>query len=107
VARRELASLIEALRQGLSLPLPVAIKTSLAWLSAKPDQQETEATKVFEGDGYRSHGEVEGNPYLQRAYPTFEDLVSAHTPSGGFPEWTERLYQPLVAAQLMTLEDEE
>ena len=97
-----LESLVMGWRRGLSYPLPVALKTSLAWLGATPESQTDEATKAYEGDDHFSKGEVETSEYLNRAYPTAEDLLAGRSGEAGFAEWTQRLYQPLHDAAIET-----
>ena len=94
-ARAWLESMVMGWRSGLNYPLPVALKTSLAWLDAKPENQTDEAIKAYEGDDYFSRGEVKTSEYLNRAYPTAEYLLSGRSGEAGFPDWTQRLYQPL------------
>ena len=94
-ARMWLETIIMAWCAGLTHPLPLALKTSLAWLGAKPEARDDEAIKTYDGDGYHVRGEVETSDFLSRAYPTAEDLLSITVEEAGFSEWTERLYQPL------------
>src|SRR5690606_12039389 len=92
-----LAAWLEAWNAGMQTPLPVALKTSLAWLQ---DNNEEKARSVYEG-GYNLTGEVRGSASLARQFPDY----SALTADGQFPAWSERLYQPLLDSQPQALEE--
>ena len=83
-ARQTLVGLIDAWQEGLSRPLPVALRTALAALDAagKPWQ-------VYEGTANAS-AERE-DPCLYRLYPDYEALCA----DGEFDGWAETLYGPL------------
>jgi exodeoxyribonuclease V gamma subunit len=78
---------------GQQEPLPVARKTAFAWLTAEKDKDD-KAREAYE-EGYQS-GEVDTDAYLQRAYPTADDLLTARVQGQGFEYWVEQLYQPLL-----------
>lgn len=104
-AEQWLEAIIMGWRAGLNQPLPLALKTSLAWLKAKPESQGNEAITTYEGDDYFTKGEVETSDYLYRAFPTADDLLSGIAENVGFAEWTQRLYQPLNDATFETEEN--
>ncbi len=78
---------------GQQEPLPVARKTAFAWLTAKKDKDD-KAREAYE-EGYQ-FSEVSTDAYLQRAYPTADDLLTARVQGQGFEYWVEQLYQPLL-----------
>ncbi|MFO6143336.1 exodeoxyribonuclease V subunit gamma, partial [Pseudomonas aeruginosa] len=92
-----LDQLIDAWRQGMRQPLPVACRTAFAWLAsggaAEPEKAMREARKRYEG-GFGMGGEVDASPALARVYPDFDRLLA----SGEFAHWAEQLYAPLLAA---------
>jgi exodeoxyribonuclease V gamma subunit len=100
-AKQYFLDLIECYAAGLCAPLPFAAKTGFAWLEKQGERFEgpltactspalANARKCYEGDFYLA-GEIANNPYLQRAYPTFESLWS----EGDFTWWTHRLLSSL------------
>lgn len=80
-ARAQLVVLLDAWWQGMRRPLPLAVKSALAWPNAAAGDGTTPrravaaaaARRVYEA-GYASAGEVGNCPYLQRAYPDFAAL---------------------------------
>ena len=82
----------------MQAPLPVALKTSLAWLQ---DNNEDKARSVYEG-GYNLTGEVQGSASLARQFPNYAAL----TTDGEFPAWSERLYQSLLDSHPQALEED-
>jgi exodeoxyribonuclease V gamma subunit len=99
-AKKILMTLIGQWWEGLTHPLPVTAKTGITYadiLKAKDGEKaKSEALKTYEGDGFRSHGELGYDRYLKRAYPEFDDLWQAHDNS--FITLCETLYEPLVCA---------
>ncbi len=99
-ARQILVTLIALWREGLDQPLPVTAKTGITYvdiLKAKDvEKAKLEALKSYEGDGFKSHGELGYSIYLQRAYPSFDALWQAR--DNRFPILCETLYEPLVKA---------
>ncbi|MCP4118734.1 MAG: exodeoxyribonuclease V subunit gamma [Desulfobacteraceae bacterium] len=97
-ARRILMTIIALWEEGLNHPLPVTAKTGITYvdfLKAKGgDKAKAEALKAYEGDGFRSHGELGYDLYLQRAYPEFDALWQAR--DNLFITLCENLYEPLV-----------
>jgi exodeoxyribonuclease V gamma subunit len=79
-------------------PLPVALKTSLAWLQEENDDK---ARAVYEG-GYNLSGEVAGSASLARQFPYYAALTADRQ----FPVWSERLYRPLLQSQPIALEED-
>ncbi|MCP8464678.1 exodeoxyribonuclease V subunit gamma [Pseudomonas sp. ZM23] len=100
-ARAELDRLIDAWREGMCRPLPVACKVAFAWLAAgdDPDRARREAAKRYDG-GYNLSGEAASSAALTRVYPDFTSLDA----SDEFPAWAETLYGPLF--QLLTRKEE-
>ena len=101
VARAYWDTLLQAWRQGLQGPLPLALKTGLAWLEASAgpggDAAAFDAARIcYEvhepAFGRRAEG-VE-NPYLARAYADF-DALWRH---GEFARWASALLGPMAAA---------
>jgi len=90
-ARTLLDHLLAALDQGLTRPLPVAMRTAFAWLQAERAQKSpTEAAAAcYDGTGF-SAGECQHDAYLRRAWPRFATLYA-----GGF-EASLSLYRPLM-----------
>jgi exodeoxyribonuclease V gamma subunit len=99
-AKKILTDMVFCLFKGLSWPLPVTAKTGLAYAHAliakDEDSAKAEASKAYQGDGYKFGGELKNDPYLRRAYPRFEDLWQAH--DNRFVFLCKTLYKPLVAA---------
>ncbi|SEO83554.1 DNA helicase/exodeoxyribonuclease V, gamma subunit [Luteibacter sp. UNC138MFCol5.1] len=91
-ARRMLDTLVRAWREGMRMPLPVAVRTALAALGAPADEARTAARHAYEGVHERTRGEVDGDPYLSRAWPDFAALERA-----GFDRWLQP-YRDLLAA---------
>ncbi|MGY6274201.1 exodeoxyribonuclease V subunit gamma [Methylomonas sp. MgM2] len=100
-ARLHFQDLIAAYAAGLRAPLPLAVKTSFAWLANHGEAFEGPvdtcpyekavgaALSAYEG-GYFS-GELASNYYLQRVFPSFDCLWSR----GDFTVWTDRLLKPI------------
>jgi len=94
-ADRHLQDLLQAFRQGMEAPLPVACETACAYLnqrSAVGDDQDWPVTarRAYEGGDFR-HGECQRSSLLARCFPDFNALLD----SGQFTEWAQRLYGPL------------
>ena len=87
-AREVLDAWLQGWIEGMRAPLPVALKTSLAWLL---DGNEDKARSAYEG-AFKQTGEVQANACLARQFPDYAAL----TAGGGFAEWSERLYRPLL-----------
>ena len=85
-AREVLIDLLQAWREALQAPLPVACLTALTWLD-KPEN----APRLYNPSD-RGRGEGE-DVYLARLYPDFAAL----TADGRMPDLAERLYGPLKA----------
>jgi exodeoxyribonuclease V gamma subunit len=78
-----LAGLLDGWREGMTRPLPVATKTAFAFIVQETDEQALDAARrCYDGDGDFTRGEVQGDPYLLRAYPDFDRLLDA-----GFRDW--------------------
>lgn len=98
-AARVLTTWLEAWTAGMQAPLPVALKTSLAWLREGNDDK---ARTVYEGS-YNVTGEVAGSASLARQFPDYARL----TADGQFPIWSERLYQSLLESQPIALKEDQ
>ncbi|MBM9535941.1 exodeoxyribonuclease V subunit gamma [Desulfobulbus alkaliphilus] len=100
LARHILTDMVVCLCSGLRWPLPVTAKTGLAYthalLSQDEDRAKATASRVYEGDGFNSGGELAHDPCLQRAYPTFTDLWQAR--DNHFAALCQILYTPLLQA---------
>nr|WP_063574080.1 hypothetical protein [Luteibacter rhizovicinus] len=73
-----LLTLVRAWREGMARPRPVAVKTALAWLNARsPEEAPQAARATYEATHERTYGELDGDPYLLRAYPDFASLMQA------------------------------
>lgn len=91
-ARRELEVLLQAYREGLREPLPVAQGTAVAYL-ANLDFDEARAHYEGSASPQGGRGEVELDRTLARVYPNFDALDAGDR----FAEWALRLYGPIVA----------
>lgn len=101
-ARQILQRWLEGWRDGLNAPLPVALQTAIAWLSAEDEEKAAKAaSEIYEG-GYQRKGEVENSASLARQYPDFAAL----TVDGDFYQWAHDLYQPLLKADIRELKEE-
>ncbi len=88
-AAAQLAELLRLWRIGTQQPLPVALKTALAWLEGKPAGA---ARMTYEGNRHlRGEGQ---EPCLARVFPTFADLQNPDL-EPGFEPLARRLYEPL------------
>ena len=109
-ARAQLSQWLQAYRQAWQAPLPVALRTGLAYLEclqgaalspdaaagddAEEDESMTEAAlrqarQEFEG-GFATEGEQARSAYLQRSFESFDDLAAA------LPHWATALYGGLM-----------
>ncbi|MAA66313.1 MAG: exodeoxyribonuclease V subunit gamma [Alteromonadaceae bacterium] len=98
-ARTHLKALMQYWFDALSKPLPVAVRTAFAWLSAAEKGEEAatrSARSVYESQ-FKSSGEGDESPYLQRVFPDFDALWQ----EGEFAHHAEALYGP-VRAYLQT-----
>ncbi|MCM2318006.1 MAG: exodeoxyribonuclease V subunit gamma [Pseudomonas sp.] len=101
-ARLILARWLEGWHDGLNLPLPVALQTAIAWLSAEDEDKAARAAEETYEGSYQRKGEVEQNASLARQYPDFAAL----TADGEFYQWSHDLYQPLLKADISELKEE-
>ena len=84
-ARTKLETLVRAWQHGMRVPLPVAVRTALASLNARSSDDAPMAARLtYEGMHDRTRGEVDGDPYLTRAWPDFNALARA-----GFDGWLQ------------------
>ncbi|TBU90341.1 exodeoxyribonuclease V subunit gamma [Stutzerimonas kirkiae] len=91
-ARGLLATWLQAWRQGMCQPLPVALKSAFAWLAQEDPQRAWEAAQQCYEGGFQLAGEVAGDASLARQYPDFASLAA----DGRFAEWSRLLYLPLL-----------
>lgn len=92
-ARALADDLLAALDEGMRAPLPIARKAAFAWLQYADDSEKArkQAQLVYEGSGFGgAPGEVEEDPCLARAWPSFARMQAA-----GFDSWL-KLYRPLM-----------
>ena len=82
-AMATLRDLLDAWREGMGQPLPVAPLTALAWLDGGKPEQAYEGGMFLDGEGRE--------PCLARLFPDFETLVA----DGRFEALAETLYGPL------------
>ncbi|TFZ32651.1 exodeoxyribonuclease V subunit gamma, partial [Pseudomonas syringae] len=61
--------LLTAWLHGMQEPLPVAVKTALAWLGQPADQAEAAARNAYEGDGQPTHGARRERTACARQFP--------------------------------------
>lgn len=95
IAQQQLQDIVAAWWQGMRQPLPLACRSAFAWLNADAEQAFTVAERVYHGDGYMFAGEVDGDAYLSRQFPNFQQL---HAEAGAdFIFWLDKLYRPLWA----------
>jgi exodeoxyribonuclease V gamma subunit len=95
-AQAALATLMQAWRDGMTAPLPLASKTALARAAGAEDEVAVYEGKAFAGgagggSNAGSSGEVE-EPCLARMFPDHEAL----TADGRFAAWTLSLFNPLL-----------
>jgi len=87
-----LDALLHAVMTGMRSPLPIARKTAFAWLQAESEGKDAAAAARLcydSDDAGQRGGEVDEDPYLQRAWPHFQAVQLA-----GFEAWLP-LYRPL------------
>jgi exodeoxyribonuclease V gamma subunit len=116
-AKAQLKSWLQAYAQAWQAPLPVALRTGLAFLasqgssipasetSAVPDEVQTDESRleaalrqaqdVFDG-GFSTEGEWARSPYLQRSFDAFEDIAPS------LPQWAHALYGGLLTHVQLT-----
>ena len=93
---------LEGYATGLNAPLPVALKTAIAWLAAGDEDKALKAaSETYEG-GFQRTGEVGQSASLARQYPDFAVLSA----DGDFQAWSEDLYQALLQADIDDLKEE-
>lgn len=77
IAMAMLETVLRAWREGMRAPVPVAVRTALAALAAPAEGVLPAARVAYEGIHDRTRGEVDGDPYLTRAWPNFESMELA------------------------------
>ncbi|GAA3720925.1 exodeoxyribonuclease V subunit gamma [Oceanisphaera sediminis] len=99
-----LADWLDALQAGMTAPLPVALKTAMAWLEQEDeDKALAAARRSYDGDDFNYAGERSESGALARQFPEFDALVADDT----FFDWCTQLYAPLkhLGPQRLTQED--
>jgi exodeoxyribonuclease V gamma subunit len=113
----QLRSWLQAYAQAWQAPLPVALRTGLAYLQAlytgksgsDPDNSQgdtedeeslaevalSQAQITFDG-GFATEGEWSRSPYLQRSFESFDDIAQS------LPQWAEALYAGLLTQVQLT-----
>jgi exodeoxyribonuclease V gamma subunit len=120
-AMAQLRSWLQAYAQAWQAPLPVALRTGLAYLQAlhtaekseksgsDPDNSQgdteneeslaevalSQAQIAFDG-GFATEGEWGRSPYLQRSFETFDDIAQS------LPHWADALYGGLLKQVQLT-----
>ncbi len=89
-AADHLSTLIDHWMLGQQRALPIAPRTALSWAKKQDDLR---AAQVYEGDAYNA-GEGFYSSYRQRAFPTYDELVS----DGSFYAMSDSLFAPLLDA---------
>jgi exodeoxyribonuclease V gamma subunit len=87
-----LETLLRAWREGMRTPLPVAVRTALAAIAVPAETVASVARATYEGAHDRARGEIDGDPYLTRAWPDFRTMEQA-----GFTDWLQP-YRDLAGA---------
>ncbi|MGE7136050.1 exodeoxyribonuclease V subunit gamma [Luteibacter sp. NPDC031894] len=84
IARGYLLRVVQMWREGMRRPLPVALRTALAWLGEDEYKAEAAARTAYgpAAPGTRVPGEVDNDAYLRRAFPQFAALLG-----NGFVDW--------------------
>jgi len=87
-ARATLETLLIVWQQGMTAPLPLPLKTAIAW-AQHPADAAKKARTAYEGN---SHASAEGDePCLARVYPRFADLLA----DGRLPTLLAQVHVPL------------
>ncbi|MBD8476487.1 exodeoxyribonuclease V subunit gamma [Pseudomonas sp. CFBP 8770] len=103
-ARNALSDLLLAWQAGMTRPLPVAVKTAVAWLSHTDEEKAlVAARKAYEGDGVTSNGERREAMALMRQFADFDALMDGEE----FEGWAQALYQPMLEAPWRSVDDGE
>ncbi|CAM3571070.1 exodeoxyribonuclease V subunit gamma [Halomonas sp. FME1] len=100
-ARYQLHNMLNAWRDGMQAPLPLAPQAAFAWL-AKQGTPESDpasdayaaAETAYEGGRFQA-GEVAQSAYLAHQWPSFERLFNENNSGHCFATLTEMLYAPL------------
>lgn len=103
-AQTALSDLLLAWQTGMTRPLPVAVKTAVAWLSQTDEEKALAAArKAYEGDGVTSNGERREAVALMRQFADFDALVDSEE----FEGWAQTLYQPMLEAPWRSVDEQE
>ena len=117
-AKAQLQSWLQAYAQAWQAPLPVALRTGLAFLASQasssiPAFEPAAVRDDFEGDesrleialrqaqdvfdgGFSTEGEWARSPYLQRSFDAFDDIAP------NLPQWAHALYGGLLTQVQLT-----
>lgn len=93
-AQQNLSAWLAAWQQGRQTPLPLPVKTALAWaeqVEQSPETAQEKARSAYEG-GYQHQGEGQELEWA-RFFPDFEAL----TADGQFAPLAQQLYAPVLA----------
>lgn len=102
-ARDALSNLLLAWQTGMARPLPVAVKTAVAWLAhSDEDKALAAARKAYEGDGVKSDGERKETVAMMRQFPDFDALMDSEE----FEGWAQTLYGPMLEAPWRSVDDQ-
>jgi exodeoxyribonuclease V gamma subunit len=88
-ARATLETLLAVWQQGMTAPLPLPLKTAIAW-AQHPADAAKKARTAYEG-GFNASAEAD-EPCLARVYPRFADLLA----DGRLPTLAAQVHQPLL-----------
>ncbi|MGB4058850.1 MAG: exodeoxyribonuclease V subunit gamma [Burkholderiaceae bacterium] len=88
-ARATLETLLAVWQQGMTAPLPMPLKTAIAW-AQHPADAAKKARTAYEG-GFNASAEGD-EPCLARVYPRFADLLA----DGRLPTLAAQVHQPLL-----------
>lgn len=96
-ARSLLSMMAGAFAEALRAPLPVALKTALAWLVESGEEPQgpppTGVASAYDGNSFTGGGEVTESGALARCWPRFADLWGEP-----FRHWAGQLYRPFLEA---------
>ncbi len=84
--------LLELWLQGMQRPVPLPLRTALAYVANQGKDPEQAAATAYEGSDYSPLPGEGSEPCLAREFPDFAALQA----SGEFAQWAETLYTPLL-----------
>jgi exodeoxyribonuclease V gamma subunit len=93
-ARATLETLLTVWQQGMTAPLPLPLKTAIAWAQHPADAAKKAFTAYEGGPNANQSASAEGDePCLARTYPRFADLLA----DGRLPALVAQVHVPLTA----------